>query len=45
MQNSLVKETLQEIIRSSGDKWRADEEEKWIDEVGNYVSIQKDLCE
>jgi hypothetical protein len=36
---------VEEIIRSSGDKWRADEEEKWIDEVGNYVSIQKDLCE
>lgn len=36
---------IEEIIQSSGDKWRADEEEKWIDEVGNYVSIQKDLCE
>lgn len=36
---------IEEIIRTSGDKWRADEEEKWIDEVGNYVSIQKDLCE
>lgn len=36
---------IDEIIRAPGDKWGADEEEKWIDEVGNFVSIQKDLCE
>lgn len=36
---------IKNILELSGDKWKADEEEKWIDEVGSFVSIQKDLCE